>query len=251
MWFDQVDPRDPLQLTDGVWGALARYYFLNNANIWLWGLIGNDGPKTWEIGTTTKGKPEFGGRIQLPVPAGEAALSFHHRNANTKEIEYLPFIDDIKENRLGLDAKWDVIVGLWFETSIIQKSKDLGIFTNQHIATVGSDYTFSIGNGLYIAAEQVLFSYDKKLLELSNRNYFTATTISYPLSIFNNINAMVYYDWTNRNFYNFLNFQHSRDDFALFLMAFWNPENFNLPQQNEAAKLFAGRGMQLMIVYNY
>ena len=44
MWFDQVDPRDPLQLTDGVWGVLGRYYFLNNANIWLWGLYGNKNP---------------------------------------------------------------------------------------------------------------------------------------------------------------------------------------------------------------
>jgi hypothetical protein len=33
MWFDQLDPRDPLHLTDGVWGVLGRYYFLNNANI--------------------------------------------------------------------------------------------------------------------------------------------------------------------------------------------------------------------------
>ena len=32
MWFDQVDPRDPLQMTDGVWGLLGRYYFLNNPN---------------------------------------------------------------------------------------------------------------------------------------------------------------------------------------------------------------------------
>jgi hypothetical protein len=35
-WFDQVDPRDPLQLTEGVWAALGRYFFLNNANIWLY-----------------------------------------------------------------------------------------------------------------------------------------------------------------------------------------------------------------------
>src|SRR5512133_1230769 len=54
MWFDKLDPRDPLQLTDGVWGLLARYYFLNNANLWLWGLYGNDKPKAWEMGKTTK-----------------------------------------------------------------------------------------------------------------------------------------------------------------------------------------------------
>ena len=40
MWFDRIDPRDPLQLTDGVYGLLARYYFLNNANLWIWGLYG-------------------------------------------------------------------------------------------------------------------------------------------------------------------------------------------------------------------
>ncbi len=48
MWFDQVDPRDPLQLTDGVWGMLGRYYFLNNTNIWFWILYGNNDPKGWE-----------------------------------------------------------------------------------------------------------------------------------------------------------------------------------------------------------
>lgn len=35
MRFDQVDPRDPLKLTDGVRGLLGRYCFLNNADIWL------------------------------------------------------------------------------------------------------------------------------------------------------------------------------------------------------------------------
>ncbi|MCK4745441.1 MAG: hypothetical protein KAT15_00320, partial [Bacteroidales bacterium] len=49
MWFDRIDPRDPLQLTDGVYGLLARYYFLNNANIWLWGLYGDDKTKGWEV----------------------------------------------------------------------------------------------------------------------------------------------------------------------------------------------------------
>ena len=34
MWFDSMDPRDPLQMTDGVWGAMGRYYFNNNANVW-------------------------------------------------------------------------------------------------------------------------------------------------------------------------------------------------------------------------
>ncbi|MCX6259407.1 MAG: hypothetical protein NTY95_01030 [Bacteroidia bacterium] len=62
MWFDQMDPRDPLHLTNGVWALLARYYFLNNANVWLWGLYGNYDPRAWEMIPTNKKIPEFGGR---------------------------------------------------------------------------------------------------------------------------------------------------------------------------------------------
>ena len=79
MWFDRLDPSDPLQLTDGVYGLLLKYTFPGNANVWLWGLAGNGDPKGWETVGTKKSSPEFGGRVQVPVPAGEAALSYHHR----------------------------------------------------------------------------------------------------------------------------------------------------------------------------
>ena len=70
MWFDSVDPRDPLQMTDGVWGLLSRYYFPNNANIWFWFLYGNKDRKTWELGGTSRQHPEWGGRLQFPAGEG-------------------------------------------------------------------------------------------------------------------------------------------------------------------------------------
>ncbi len=79
MWFDSLDPRDPLQITSGVYALLLRYYFLNNANIWLWGLWGNEDLRGWEIHPSLKDQPEWGGRIQYPMPAGEVGLSFHRR----------------------------------------------------------------------------------------------------------------------------------------------------------------------------
>ena len=45
MWFDRIDPRDPLQITDGVYALLLRYYFQDNANVWAWGLLGNSSRK--------------------------------------------------------------------------------------------------------------------------------------------------------------------------------------------------------------
>ena len=82
MWFDRIDPRDPLQLTDGVYGLLARYYFIDNTNIWLWGLYGNDETKGWEIIPSKKQKIEFGGRLQIPLFEGEIAATYHHREAD-------------------------------------------------------------------------------------------------------------------------------------------------------------------------
>lgn len=279
MWFDQVDPRDPLQLTDGVWGVLGRYYFLNNMNIWIWGLYGNKGPKSWEIGETREETPEFGGRLQVPVPGGEAALSFHHRKADLRKTGpallqsdpasswfSLPgqegflesgqepenfFSGNIPENRFGFDAKWDIEIGLWIEAAWIQKRMDLLQLTNQHLFTLGADYTFDIGNGPHLGVEQIMISMDRDPFEMGNRNHLTAASLSYPLGIFDNISAIVYRDWTNKNTYNFINWHRQYDRFSFYLMAFLNPETFNLPQQSEGAEMFSGKGFQLMLVYNH
>ena len=85
-WFDQIDPRDPLQITAGVDALLLRYYLLSNANVWLWGMMGNDTPKGWEILPSTSDDPEYGGRLQVPVGPGEIAASYHHRRADASAV---------------------------------------------------------------------------------------------------------------------------------------------------------------------
>lgn len=89
MWFDGLDPNDPLQLTTGVYGLLLRYTFLNNANVWAWGLYGNDDLKGWETTPTQKRTPEYGGRFQFPLFKGEMALSYHHRRIDPGEAFFL------------------------------------------------------------------------------------------------------------------------------------------------------------------
>ncbi|MGB9906043.1 MAG: hypothetical protein ACPLRR_01495 [Candidatus Saccharicenans sp.] len=42
MWFDRLDPRDPIQLTDGVYGLLLRTYISTRTNLWFWVLYGNN-----------------------------------------------------------------------------------------------------------------------------------------------------------------------------------------------------------------
>ena len=36
-WFDSVDPRDPLQITEGVYALLVREYLPRNFTVWVWG----------------------------------------------------------------------------------------------------------------------------------------------------------------------------------------------------------------------
>lgn len=252
MWFDQVDSRDPLHFTDGVWGVLGRYYFLNNANIWLWGLYGNKNPRGWEFAGTNTRYPEVGGRLQLPVPAGEAALSYHHRIADTRYLgDLVPHFSEIQENRIGFDIKLDLVVGFWLEGSWVNKNKELGIFTNQEVLNAGIDYTFGLGNGLNVVYEQLLAVNDEKAFQFQNTTSFSLLSLSYPVGLFDNISCIVYYDWKNNNAYNFVNWQKQFNNITLFLMGYWNPEKYNFPTQGSGQNLFAGRGIQLMLVLNH
>jgi hypothetical protein len=252
MGFDQVDPRDPLKLTDGVWGLLGRYYFLNNANIWLWTLYGNTKPRGWEFSGTNKSYPELGGRIQLPVPSGEIALTYHHRIADTRNLSPLiPEYNKVPENKIGFDMKLDLVVGFWVEGSWVNKRRDLGVFTNQEIMNAGIDYTFGVGNGLYVIYEQLIAANDLKPFLFQNTSSFSLLSVSYPLGLSDNLSGIVYYDWKNRNSYNFINWQKQFNNISLYIMGYWNPESYNIPAQGEGQNLFAGRGVQLMIVWTH
>ncbi len=252
MWFDKIDPRDPLQLTDGVWGILGRYYFLNNANLWLWVLYGNKDPKTWEIGNTSQKEPEFGGRIQLPVPLGEIALTYHHRLSDTEDLDYMSkYHGIIPENRLGLDGKWDVGVGLWFEASAISKSKNIGHLTNQLMVSVGTDYTFNIGNGLNAVFESLLFSYNENISTIKDPFIFSTLNLNYPLGMSDNLSAMIYYDWNNEGLYNIVTWAHQFENISFYCLAYSNPQNYNIPLTTDKINLFAGTGIQFMLVFNH
>jgi hypothetical protein len=246
MWFDKLDPRDPLQLTDGVWGLLGRYYFQNNANIWLWGLYGNKDTKGWEILPVKKQRPEAGGRVQLPVPHGETALSYHFRTIDATSLSP----DEIGEHRWGFDTRLDVVVGLWFEASWTKLNKDIGLFTNQEMMTLGSDYTIGVGNGLAVTFEQLLFSYDRNAFAFTNTTTFSGLSLSYPVSMLDNLSLINYYDWNNKNNYLFLNWQRQLNHLTFYLMAYWNPKIYALPGQNIESNRFAGLGLELMVVWN-
>jgi hypothetical protein len=252
MWFDQLDARDPLGLTDGVWAFLGRYYFLNNNNIWFWVLYGNKNPMGWELIKVNKKYPEIGGRVQVPIPTGEAGLSYHYRVADSrKALSGIRPVSKIPEHRIGIDTRWDLLAGCWFEASWTFKERDLDEFTNQEILNAGMDYTFNLGSGLYMVLEHIYFSYDTRPFDFDNTLSFSVMSLSYPFGIFDNLSSIVYYDWKNIQIYNILNWQRQYDTFTFHLLGFWNPETNQLHSQRGAQNMYSGKGIQFMLVFNH
>ena len=251
MWFDRIDPRDPLQITDGVYALLFRYFFLNNANIWFWALYGSDSTKGWEVFPTSRKGAEFGGRLQYPLWAGEIGFAFHHRQTDFSSVmESRGKYEQIPEARFALDGKWDVGVGLWFEASLVHKSTDL-FYAYQKMATLGCDYTFGLGNGLHLLLEQFFLNMSGRAGEFSDTKKFSAISADYPLGLLDKATSIVYYDWSNRETYKFVDLQRLYDRWSYHLILFWNPRQYSLYRNSDADFLLGGKGWQFMIVFNY
>jgi hypothetical protein len=254
MWFDKLDPRDPLQLTDGVYGLLLRYYFVNNTNIWLWGLYGNEKIKGWEVLPTQKDSVEYGGRLQVPFFTGELAVTYHHRRADIGKSSLFPLAPGTHiapENRYALDGKWDIGIGLWFEGTLIQQKNDLLSTPWQRALNLGMDYTFGIGNGLYILGEFFNLVRTQEAFGSGKNINFSAALFRYPTSLLDEITGMLYYDWENKEFYRFISWQRTYDKWRFNIIGFWNPEDFLIYPTASGNNPFVGKGFQLTIIFNY
>jgi hypothetical protein len=263
-WFNEIDPRDPLQLTNGVYGLLGRYSFMNNANIWVWGLYGNQHTRGFDALETNPTQPEIGGRFQYPTKDGEIAISYHHRNIDEATIR-LPSSSvgpgahpgpsftfyNIDEDKIALDGKWDKKVGLWFEASHSFKNQNIGQLTNQSMLNLGTDYTFGLGNGLNVIGEHLMVTYNNDEIRLNNVSHISATTLSYPLGLFDKVMSIVYYNWESREPILFINYQHSFKKITGYIMAYYNPSTQSGIRENDFSNSISGPGIRLMCVYNH
>ncbi len=244
-WFDRLDPRDPTGATGGVWAALGRYWFADNANLWAWGLLGNTGLRPWQALEGARWIPEAGGRLQLPVPRGEAALSFHHRTALDSLGGRVP------EDRLGIDAKLDLGIGLWAEAVLLHEWTDLLPQPWQRAAVLGADYTLAIGSGLTLTAEHLSVARTAGLLADSGA---TAIDVSgmmfgYNVGLLDRLSGILLYDWSSRKVQLFAAWQHSLDRWAFQIAGFWGPNEARLPGTTGSQS--PGRGLRLSAVFNH
>jgi hypothetical protein len=252
MWFDRVDPRDPLRLTEGVYALLGRYYFLNNTNIWVWGLVGNDETKGWEDAASHEERPEYGGRVQTALGNGEIAFAYHHREVDTADINAENEArDSLAENRFALDGKWDMGVGLWFEGVLIHQDLDSTSLPYRKFLNIGLDYTFDIVNGLTIIGENLWLAASEDLTDPGEAVAYSAASLAYPLGILDSVSAIAFYEWDNQDIYRYISWERRYDNWRFYVMGFWNPETLQIYENEDTGALFAGQGVQALIVFNH
>lgn len=250
-WFNQIDPRDPLALTNGVYGLLIRYYFKNNTNLWLWSLYGNQKPRGFDLFNSSSAKTEWGGRFQFLVPKGEWGLTYHYRTTDFIESNLIDYFGQSPEYRLGLDAKWDLGIGLWTESTYIQRTQPIGLFKHQFLSTLGADYTFGIGNGLHLIGEHLISSFGAEHGFENQASHVSAINANYPLGLFNSISFLVYHQWSTNQNSLVLNYQEQFNKISAYLIAYYNSNRFEAAQQNEILYTFSGPGLQLLLIYNH
>jgi hypothetical protein len=237
-----------------VYAVLGRYFFQNNANLWLWGIAPGKSVKGWEMFTTNNKIPEFGGRLQVPAGKGEVALSGQFRSIGADQsgsVLPLQLTKPIPEYRLGLDGKWDVGPGIWFEGTHTWSPLPDDRLKHVRMLTLGADYTFGLGSGLTVMSEQFFYRMGASLFGKSTGMTFSTLSVTYPLTLTHSLSAMVFYNWTAGDWYRFINWRISLSKISLYVMAFWNPESFDLYQNTGNSSLMGGKGIQLMFVWNH
>lgn len=250
MWFDEMDVRDPLQLTDGVYGVLGKYFLENNANVWLWSLYGNNKTKGFEFTSTLRNTPEFGGRIELPIGPGEFGLATH-----TRKISVVNTMGDglsLREYRLGFNGKWDFGIGLWFEGSLYFTPHNELIPEHVNVYNVGADYTLSIGNGMGLSFEYFRYDYTETVFNSNGKMELLGLMLNYPLSINDQLSAILFAIPSQNQFVRYLSWSKTVDDFSFYTIAYWNPDTvFSIAQLNTDSRFSMGTGIQLMFSYNF
>jgi hypothetical protein len=254
MWFDSIDPRDPLQLTDGVYALLARYFFLDNANIWLWGVYGQDELKGWEVIPSKNRSAEYGGRLQLPVFSGEAALTFHRRTVEVPALSDgmpLPRNSTVPEYRAGADGKWDIGPGVWFEGTMTHQETSLIPAPWQRALTIGADYTFGLGTGLNVLAEVFSQTGSREAFSSGPSIEIAALSANYRFTLLDNLSGILYVDLQHSDLYAFLNWRRTYDTWTFYLIGFWNPSAPLSVLPSRQLGVLNGRGFQVIAVFDH
>ena len=247
-WFDSLDFTSTTGQTDGV-EALRFIYSPSNAlAMWLW-VIDND----------VSGQ-SYGGRIEISAIGlleGDWGFTYHKDTELSQYLSPYQFsyngildsdggiidLDEVsnKNNRLGIDYRYDGDFGFWIEgCHYIMKEK-------LTFLTLGFDYTMPAFNGILLKSE-TMFSRSSFIIphyldqsesfSVLSTNIYTAFHLDIPID---HINSLSLYSFSDREEYtsnNLIRWSTTYDSFNLDYMLTLKPGKFN--------DIF-----QIMFIYNH
>jgi hypothetical protein len=181
-WFDRIDPLDKSEYTTGVKAGVFKHNWLNNANIWVWGVLGEDSIKGNEFIAGKDKRIEPGARLQVPNPLGESAISYHQRQTQQGD-----------EYRLGFDHRYDGAIGAWMEANAAKFEWNNASAMPRYMlaSTVGMDWTAAIGNGIAITLEHMqTHEHNNNIDKLHTIAAHTALMLNYPLGLLDSITVL-------------------------------------------------------------
>lgn len=249
MWFETMDPRDPLQLSQGSWAALFRYYFPKNANLWLWAIYSSKTPAGWERAPGMPEYPEIGGRFQIPIRKSEAAISLHHRKAFWENQE-------IYQNRIGFDVRFDALLSFWFESYYQNETPVTPGFhpltlPNKIMANVGMDYTFPVVDGLLVTYEFFSINMAGKGFTNHQAGNFSILNASLKIGNFDRISIISMFNHENFRAFPFFSYQHTFKSFDLSVLAYNLQPELSLVNPQDINNLLIGKVLQVMLIYDF
>ena len=132
----------------------------------------------------------------MPAGPGQIAVSTNFRKAQVRNWVSNLWNDYtlMNESRIGLDGKWDLGIGLWFESSVTKlDANTYSLPTVQDSWNLGADYTFGVGNGLGMTLEYFRYHTGNEFLVNGAAVNVIGSLFTYPVGILDNVSAMVFY----------------------------------------------------------
>jgi hypothetical protein len=184
---------------------------------------------------------------------GELALTYHYRKPDLSSLQQIgspTLTDRPTEQRYAFDMRWDIEFGFWVEIVAVELQTDISFLSRwKRFINIGSDYTFSIGNGLGVTGEYFEIGEPSKIFGSCDPVQFIAGSTDYPLGIADKIKGIFYFDLERSESYAFIAFIHTLDNWQFSLNGFRNPPFSTL--NYDSGSMLAGNGIQVTVTYNH
>ena len=119
-----------------------------------------------------------------------------------------------REKSLALDGKFDYVVGIWFEAALTHQEIHIPELGYKTALNLGLDYTFGLGNGL-ASDDGILHLREFRTAHLRWGNCsFLCPVCQLFIQYIQQLNGIVFYDWTNNEIYNFVNWSWQFDKWS-------------------------------------